>query len=175
MELTSMNQTDQCTIKVSFSAAQEPVERIDVSSGTMPPAWLESSTQPYEEWARIPRAPWRKPSEEEINRLTAKEADSERSNVQLVRAPKTLMSRFQTALGDTASYPTAGDLQARFNTEEFRSCMEGLGDWAGQFGEETKERERLIRVNCPGLHTVSRDPARGTYIGMHVDNSYCYA
>ena len=31
------------------------------------------------------------------------------------------------------------DLQGQFNTEEFRSCMEEFGQWASQFGEETKE------------------------------------
>ena len=168
-----MNQIKQCSIKVHCSAAQEPRERIDVSSGTMSPTGLDSSTQRYTDWARIPRGPWRKLSEEEINELMARETESERGKVQLICAPKALMSRFQKALGDTGKYVTAGAFQVAFNTEEFRSCMEELGRWASQFGEETKER--LVRVNCPGLHTVTRVPVENTFIGMHVDNTYCYA
>lgn len=149
-------------------------ERIEVSSGTMPPSGLEPSAQRYKGWARVPRGPWRKLSEEEAHGLVAKEADSGRATVQLIRAPMELVRRFRTAVGDTACYATADDFQAAFNTEQFRSCLDELGQWACLFGEEEETKERLVRVNRPGLHTVTRDPVEGTYIGMHVDNTYCH-
>lgn len=168
-----MNQTAYRTIKVHFAAAQEPMNRIEVSSGTTSPTGLENCAQPYATRARIPKEPWRRLSEDEIDSLVAQEADLGHTTVQLFRAPKSLVSRFHQAVGDTTNCATADEVQIAFGSEEFRSCLEEFGRWAGRFGEVTEER--LTRVNRPGLYTVSRDPVEGTFVGMHVDNSYCHA
>lgn len=100
----------------------------------------------------------------------ATEADARSAPVRVIEAPTEVIQGIQRSLGDLGRYATEDAVKEALNSEECRTCREKLGQWAAGFGEVMKDP--VVRINSPGLWTVTRGANGREYIGMHVDNWY---
>jgi hypothetical protein len=143
--------------------------RLEVSAGTVPAAAYGEQVRRYQDWALIPKEPWRKVSNEEVACLI--NTGRALPDVQIIQIPPRLLERFRGVLGDSATHRSEDGFMHKMGTEEFRGCLEELGRWAELSGEVVKKP--LVRTNRPGLLTTTVDDD-GIHIGLHVDNWYRY-
>ena len=134
----------------------ELIDRIELSSGTRAAEMQETDEAvhraPYEEGARLPREPWRRPTEEEIAGLVMSELPSEMAtSVVILKLPDELRDGLQKI----RSYAEFQEL-----LHDFRTICE-LGQPMHCIGPSR---------NPANLKTVTFNQDTRQYNGLHVDN-----
>ncbi|TMJ67326.1 MAG: hypothetical protein E6G80_17330 [Alphaproteobacteria bacterium] len=130
-------------------------ERIELSSGTRLANAQEMTTLvggfAYEQGSRLPREPWRRPTEEETASLIATELPRDMSTaVSIIKLPGEFSDSARDAIRTAENEDFLAPLRATCDFGEPVHCI-GTGE------------------NLPGLKTVTVNHERGEYIGMHVD------
>jgi len=130
-------------------------ERIELSSGTRLANAHEMTILvggfAYEQGSRLPREPWRRPTEEETASLIATELPRDMSTaVSIIKLPGEFSDSARDAIRTAENEDFLAPLRATCDFGEPVHCI-GTGE------------------NLPGLKTVTVNHERGEYIGMHVD------
>jgi hypothetical protein len=141
-------------------SCKETADRIELSSGTRLADMRETAElvcgAAYEEGARLPRDPWRRPTDEEAESLIATKRPSDMAtSVAVVKLP----DEFYNDLQEIMRSGNAESLEVNL-LQALRTICE-LGEPLHCIGP---------RKNPANLKTVTINHAIGRYNGLHVDN-----
>ena len=139
---------------------KEVTARIELSSGTRVADASEISNpihgDAYEEGARLPREPWRRPATEEAQRLIATEMPRDRANtVAIVSLPDELSDDYCEVIRNVSTETLEAEL-----LRPLRTICE-LGEPLHCIGAS---------ANPANLKTVTINRHSGRFNGLHVDN-----
>jgi hypothetical protein len=141
-------------------SCKDAVSRIELSSGTRVADASESSghnqAAAYEDGARLPREPWRSPTDKEAESLIAAEIPKNMANaIAILKLPRELTDDFCQAIRNTDNDTLATDLLRKLA----KICE--LGKSVHCIG---------VNENRADLKTVTINRAINRFIGLHVDN-----
>ena len=142
------------------SGCKESANRIELSNGTRVADMRETADlvhgAAYEEGARLPREPWRRPTEEEAASLIVASAPSNMANsIAIVKLPGEFSNDVREAIRSGNSESLEVNL-----LQPLRSICK-LGERSHCIGPST---------NPANLRTVTFNRDIGRYNGLHVDN-----
>jgi len=142
------------------SSCKESAHRIELSSGTRIADMRETADlahgAAYEQGARLPREPWRRPTEEEAKSLVVASAPRNlASSIAIVKLPGEFSNDVRNAI-------RSGNNEAlKINLLQQLRTICKLGEPLHCIGPST---------NPANLRTVTINREIGRYIGLHVDN-----
>lgn len=142
------------------SSCKESAHRIELSSGTRIADMRETADlahgAAYEQGARLPREPWRRPTEEEAKSLVVASAPRNLANsIAIVKLPGEFSNDVRNAI-------RSGNNEAlKINLLQQLRTICKLGEPLHCIGPST---------NPANLRTVTINREIGRYIGLHVDN-----
>ena len=153
---------------ILIHADQDILNRIELSSGTQLTEKLNGKTAAPGTF--IPKAPWRKPSNEEQNILFATANDKPQfQSVGLVTMPAELKRKWQSLNIEDAVTET--DIQVIMSKTDYPFTLEATKSWVSQY-QSVKEDMIVHRLACidKGLTTVTYHPHEKRYLGLHLDS-----
>jgi hypothetical protein len=142
------------------SGCKESANRIELSNGTRVADMRETADlvhgAAYEEGARLPREPWRRPTEEEAKSIIAASAPSNLANsIAIVKLPGEFSNDVRQAIR------SGNNESLKINLLQPLRTICKLGEPLHCIGPSN---------NLSNLGTVTINREIGRYIGLHVDN-----
>jgi hypothetical protein len=135
--------------------------RLCVSRGVLPAA-SGATAQEYEPEAYIPQAPWSPLADDDVSALQSPATAQRACTVGLVKVSDRLLEQLRRAALESAQ------------PRDLSRCIEDLCAEVPRPWNVVGAPARLtLGRNPPGLHTVTRDPTTGAFVGLHVDTFDC--
>lgn len=152
-----------------------PTHRLALSSGIQP-APETFNRHHYCASAFIPQEPWRSPTPEELTMLYASSSSEVKAGtwVSIFRVPDVILHPFRRLREAAQGMQIIEDIGLYIATNDWQVGYKGVLDYCSQFGspdEKFIDKPR-IRVNTPGLPTVTIDEELSCLIGLHLDSWY---
>jgi hypothetical protein len=128
----------------------------------------------YEDYAVIPSAPWRMPTQEEVSILTSRGLPPNRNAVSLIKLPPTLLEPFKPSPNLLGKGQL--ELSSLLNGQTYDSARRSITNYVNtqlRAASDLAAAQDLVGgvfVRPPAQCTTTTDYASGRFVGLHVDN-----